>query len=108
MTRMLLNLSGIVNKGCNIVLVPDGAPHVHGRKAVEEWFATFPRFVEFSAEPTVIRGRGDMAFTTGVAKAKLEVDGEVRDAAFKWLAVFERQANGEWKMVADGFNNSPL
>jgi len=92
----------------DVVLVPPGDSHVIGREAAKEWLESFPRFLEFSAEPTVIRGSGDMAFTTGVAKAKLEVDGEPQDAAFKFLAVFQRQSNGEWKMAADGWNELPL
>jgi ketosteroid isomerase-like protein len=88
----------------DVILIPPGDDHVQGRETARAWFGSFPRFVEFSGEPMVVRGSGDMAFTTGVAKAKLEVEGEIVDTSIKWLAVFERQDDGGWKMTADAWN----
>lgn len=92
----------------DVILVAPGERHIHGREAAGKFLRQFPRFVEFEGEPSVVRGSGGMAFTTGVGQAKLEVDGDVQDTHFKWLAVFERQADGGWKMVADAWNEQPV
>ncbi len=88
----------------DVILIPPGDSHIHGRATAQEWLESFPRFIEFAGEPSVVRGSGDMAFTTGVAHGKLEIDGEAVDTVFKWLAVLERQDDGEWKMLADAWN----
>lgn len=92
----------------DLVLLPPDTPRVDGRERAARWFESFPKIVDFSGTPTNIRGDGHMAFTTGIAKATLEVDGEAADVAFKWLAIFERQGDGTWKMVADMWNDEPV
>ncbi len=87
------------------MLLPPGDAQVDGREAAAQWFEGFPKFLEFAGEPSVVRGSGNIAFTTGSAEGKLEVDGEAVDARFKWLAVFEKQADNSWKMVADMWND---
>ena len=92
----------------DVILLPPGDSRVDGREAAEEWLEGFPKVLAFSSSPSVVRGTGNMAFTTGVAHAKLEMDGEPIDAAMKWLAVFDRQGDGGWKMVVDMWNGDPL
>jgi len=72
------------------------------------WLEDFPKMVAFEGEPSIIQGSGSLAFTTGVATAKFEIDGEIVDGAMKWLAICEKQANGEWKLLADMWNDEPL
>ena len=92
----------------DVMLLPPGDARVDGREAAAQWFEGFPKLLEFEGEPSVVRGGGNMAFTTGVARAKLEMDGKVVDAGFKWLAIFERQEYGGWKMLANMYNDEPL
>ena len=92
----------------DVILLPPGDSRVDGREAAAEWLEGFPRVLEFDGEPSVVRGSGAMAFTTGVARARLEVEGEAVDAAMKWLAVFEQQEDGGWKMLVDMWNGEPL
>ena len=92
----------------DVILLPPGDSRVDGKEAAAEWLEGFPKVLEFKGSPSVVRGTGNMAFTTGVAHTKLEMDGEAIDAAMKWLAVFERQDNGGWKMIVDMWNGDPL
>ena len=92
----------------DVMLLPPGAHRVDGRENAEEWLKNFPKIVAFEGEPSIVQGSGTMAFTTGVAKAKFEVEGEIVDGALKWLAIFERQEDGDWKMLADMWNDEPL
>ena len=92
----------------DVMLLPPGAHRVDGREAARVWLEDFPKLVAFEGEPSVIHGSGTMAFTSGVATAKFEIDGEVVDGAMKWLAICERQEDGGWKLLADMWNDSPL
>jgi ketosteroid isomerase-like protein len=89
----------------DVLLLPPGAARVDGREATAKWLEGFPKILEFSGEPSVVQGNGTMAFTSGSAPAKLEVNGEVTEARFKWLAVFEKDEGGTWKMIANMFND---
>jgi ketosteroid isomerase-like protein len=92
----------------DVMLLPPGAHRVNGREAALEWLGDFPKLVSFEGEPDFIRGSGTFAVSSGVAKAKFEIEGEIVDGAMKWLAVFEKQADGGWKMLADMWNDEPL
>jgi len=92
----------------DVMVLPPGTHRLDGREAAKAWLDGFPKVVAFEGEPSVVQGTGTMAFTTGVARAKLEIDGEIVDQAIKWLAIFERQDDGGWKMLADMWNDQPL
>ena len=92
----------------DVMILPPGAHRVDGRAAAAEWLESFPKLLEFSGKPSIIHGHGNIAFTTGVAHAKMEIDGAVVDDAMKWLGIFERQEDGSWKMLADMWNAEPL
>ena len=92
----------------DVILLPPGSGRLDGREAAKAWLDGFPKMLEFEGEPSVVQGCGTLAFTTGVATAKLEIDGEIVDQAMKWLVVFERQDDGGWKMLANMWNDEPL
>jgi ketosteroid isomerase-like protein len=92
----------------DVILLPPGDHRIDGKMAAAEWLEGFPRVLEFAGEPSLVRGSENMAFTTGIARAKLEMEGEVVDAAMKWLAIFERQDDGGWKMLVDMWNGNPM
>ena len=92
----------------DVILLPPDTRGTRGIEAGLEMLETFPPTLEFEGEPSVIKGSGDMAFTTGHCKAKLLLDGRPTDVGMKWLAIFERQDDGMWKVIADTWNDSPL
>ena len=53
-------------------------------------------------EPLRVEVAGDMAYETGRCKALVpSATGKRREERGKYLWVFARQANGEWKLAAD-------
>lgn len=91
-----------------IVLPPDEPP-VHGRDAVRRWLEAFPTIREFTGEVQRVEGGADLAYTHGTGHLVADADGETVEMDFKWLAVFRRQDDGSWKMVADGWSpNHPV
>jgi ketosteroid isomerase-like protein len=92
----------------DVMLLPPGEAKTVGKEAARNYLEGFPVTLEFSGEPALIKGSGDMAFTIGHARGKFEIDGEAVDIAMKWLAIYERQADGRWKMLADMWNGDPL
>ncbi len=89
----------------DVILLPPGDARVDGRETAAQWLEGFPKALEFAGEPSIVRGSGNMAFTSGSARGQMEIDGEAVDAGFKWLAVFEKQEDGTWKMLADMWND---
>jgi ketosteroid isomerase-like protein len=92
----------------DVILLPPDSMGTHGLDEGQAMFETFPTTLEFEGEPSVIKGSGDMAFTSGYCKAKLVLDDTPTDVGMKWLALFERQADGGWKVIADMWNDAPL
>lgn len=88
----------------DVILLPPGAGRIDGRRDATEWLEGFPNLREFEGAPSTVRGDGRMAFTTGRARALMDVDGQEVETWFQWLAVFEKQLDGSWKMVADMWN----
>lgn len=89
----------------DVMLLPPGSARVDGRVAAKKWLEGFPRMTAFEGVPSAIRGSADMAFTTGTASAILVIDGKPTPGRFKWLAVFQKQADGKWRMLADMWND---
>jgi ketosteroid isomerase-like protein len=88
----------------DVVLLPPGAAQVDGRVAAKKWLEGFPTITAFEGVPRVIRGSTDLAFTTGSGSMTLTLDGKPTPGRFKWLAVFHKQADGNWRMLADMWN----
>ncbi len=91
------------------VLMPPDHAVVEGRAAIEAWLERFCRIQEWSATVEAVGGSGDFAFTRGgTAPMTVEVEGVPTSTSVKWLAVFRKQPDGIWKMVADMWNaNQP-
>ena len=55
-----------------------------------------------------VSASGDMGWTWGIYVMTVrEADGTVRTSHGKYLNVWEKQPDGEWKVVADIGNESP-
>jgi uncharacterized protein (TIGR02246 family) len=79
-------------------------PPVRGATAVREFFfsALDTGLGEVEVEPTRVEVVGDMAYEAGRCKALVpSVTGKRREERGKYLWVFSRQSNGEWKLAAD-------
>jgi len=79
-------------------------PPVRGAIAVREFFfsALDSGLGEVEVEPTRVEVVGDMAYEAGRCKALVpSATGKRREERAKYLWVFARQSNGEWKLAAD-------
>jgi len=79
-------------------------PPVRGAAAVREFFfgALDAGLGEVEVEPIRVEVAGDMAYEAGRCKALVPgAAGKRREERGKYLWVFARQSNGEWKLASD-------
>jgi uncharacterized protein (TIGR02246 family) len=79
-------------------------PPVRGATGVREFFfsALDSGLGEVEVEPARVEVVGDMAYEAGRCKALVpSATGKRREERGKYLWVFSRQSNGEWKLAAD-------
>jgi ketosteroid isomerase-like protein len=85
-------------------LLPPNAPVVTGKKAIREFWAAFlaTGLSDVSLETGAVSASGDLAW--GVGKYGYTASG-VRQTG-KYLVVYRRQPNGNYKAVADMFSGN--
>lgn len=91
------------------MIFPPNAPAVHGRPAIEKFFAAFPKLTSFTQEAVEIEGNGDLAYARGPGTMAMLPPGAkaaVADTA-KILTVWRKQSDGSWQ-VTRGIWNSDL
>jgi ketosteroid isomerase-like protein len=89
----------------DIIFLPPNEEPAVGQEACHAWLGGFPRFTRFRVHVEEVEGRGDLAVSRGHAKGTME-DGT--EAMFKFMAVFRKQADGQWKMARDMWSlNTP-
>lgn len=93
----------------NAVLTPVAEPIIEGGEAIrEEWRHVFgiPGFTNTSRLVAVEPSRaGDLAYMRGVYQSPmLGPDGQQVIERGKWVSVWKRQADGEWRIVVEIFN----
>jgi uncharacterized protein (TIGR02246 family) len=79
-------------------------PPVRGAAAIREFFfgALDAGLGEVEVDPLRVEVAGDMAFEAGRCKALVPgATGKRREERGKYLWVFARQSNGEWKLISD-------
>ena len=89
------------------VLRPN-VPPVRGAAAIREYFfgALEAGLGEVEMEPLRVELFGDIAFEAGRCKMLVPVAmGKRREERGKYLIIFNRLANGEWKAVADSWSS---
>lgn len=87
------------------VWLPDGQEAVIGREAIRAKFRELLTAMpegKFTIEVVKIEQAGDMAYEIGRETfAYTDKDGAKKESHGKYLAVWKRQANGEWRCLAD-------
>lgn len=91
-----------------VVLAP-GEEMVHGRAAIQESMAAQlpPGVQEFSLATMHVGAEGSLAYEVGTYSLTFQPEGQpsVSDAG-KYVVVWERQADGSWKLKADIWNSN--
>lgn len=89
------------------VLMPPGAPAVEGRDALLEFAASFPPVEKIRLRTQATEGEGDLAYVWGTYEMTVDLGDEPpAEETGTYLTVFRREADGEWKIVADTWNSN--
>jgi ketosteroid isomerase-like protein len=94
------------------VLLPGGDQPVYGREAITTFFADRPRgftiVLDWSPRIADVAATGDLGFTVGDATSDVtQPDGRTDKRYSKYVTVWKKQANGDWKFAADCGNARP-
>jgi uncharacterized protein (TIGR02246 family) len=86
--------------------LPPNTPIRTGRTAIEAWGRSFPPMKDLRIEPREIVGRDDVAYAMGAYSLTLVLPGgaAVADTG-KYIAIWQKQADGSWKLIRDIFNS---
>ena len=91
------------------IQMPPGAPPNIGKETIYAFVGGYPPVTEMVVNSEEVREAGDWGFSRGnywLVMAPKE--GETVKAEGKFLTVFEKQADGSWKIARDIFNyNAP-
>jgi ketosteroid isomerase-like protein len=90
--------------------LPPNSPMIHGKAAIREGWAKLigsPGFnIDWQINKLEIARSGDLAYTIYVYQLAFEgPDGQPITDRGKDMAVWKKQSNNTWKMVADTFNS---
>ena len=88
-------------------LLPPDAPIVTGKKAIEEFWraaATTLGLTDVTLKTVDLEVTGDTAYEVGEADLKLDSG----QAKLKYLVVWQRGGDGQWRLHRDIWNNMPL
>jgi ketosteroid isomerase-like protein len=94
----------------NAVTLPGGGGVRYGREAIGKSFDGAPAGAVLEWAPVLadVASTGDLGCTVGEAVLTLpRADGAARRSFSKYLTVWKRQRNGEWRFVADAGNARP-
>ena len=88
------------------VLMLEGMPDMEGRAAIQEGIAGMmqdPNFaLSFEPEEVVVARAGDLAYETGPYSLTMSTpEGAPTTVAGSYLVVWEKQADGTWKVIFD-------
>ena len=88
-------------------LMPDDAPLARGDAIRTTWeqLISMPGFdLEWRATSARVAEAGDMGYTVGTYELTVEQDGVSMVTVGKYVTLWEKQADGSWKVAVDCFN----
>ncbi len=96
----------------NATLLPPNAPLAQGREAIHAVISDLEAMPGFSVtwEPNAaeVGSGGDLGYTIGSYQMKMEGPDGPMTIDGKYLTVWQKQADGTWRVIADMFNaNGP-
>ncbi len=92
------------------VSLANGQAPVHGREAIAKQATWLPRDYQLTWTPTdaVMSPSGDMGYTWGHYDGKSQdADGNSKVTSGRYLTIWKKQTDGEWKVVLDASNDEP-
>lgn len=89
------------------VVMPPNAESAEGRAGVLEVLRSFPPLQSVNFDQVHIDGCGDLAYVHGEYQMTFALpDNQTMEDRGKYIAIFERQADGQWRMTRDIFNSN--
>ena len=98
-----------LNYAENAVRMPSDEPMLKGKAAILAWFKKGAEQYNYQLDNVMVDVKvdGNLAYSRGIATGTrtAKEGGETFNFQSKWMAAYERQADGTWKVIADIFNN---
>lgn len=93
-------------------IVPDGGAVIAGKEAIRAYVAgafAIPGFrIGWTTEQASVSRDGTMGYTTGTSTITAPgADGQLVTSSARGVAIWRRDAGGEWKCVYDAWNGGP-
>lgn len=90
------------------VTLSNGQAPVIGRAAIAAHTTWSPKSYQLTWTPTSGQLAGEMGYTWGhYAGVAINADGLHSTTTGRYMTIWKKQANGEWKVVLDSSNNEP-
>ena len=88
------------------VIMPPNAETGEGRAAVRDLLASFPPLQSIDFDQVHIDGSGDLAYVHGNYTMVFALpDGQTMEDRGKYIEIWERQDDGQWRITRDIFNS---
>ena len=99
----------ISNYAEDAVWLPPNAPSVQGKQAIRAGWSQLLAIpglsIDWNMEKVDVSRSGDLAYTYYKYQMTIPVQGRAITDRGKDLAVWKKQSDGSWKMIADTFNS---
>jgi ketosteroid isomerase-like protein len=90
------------------VFLPIGENLISGKQAIVKYFSDGDSTLSWKPLKAEIAKSGDLGYTYGTSELSVkDKDGKTQVRYYKYVSVWKRQKNGEWKLVLDMGNQSP-
>ena len=87
-------------------IMASNMPAITGRAGLISFFEAFPPYSDFNLEIVELDGQGDLAYIWGSYSMNIMLPGaeEPMHDVGKYIEVWKKQADGNWKVYLDIFN----
>ena len=90
------------------VFLPIGENLVSGKDAIVKYFSDGESTLAWKPLKAEVAKSGELGYTYGTSELTTkDKDGKTQSRYYKYVSVWKRQKNGDWKMVLDIGNQSP-
>lgn len=86
----------------------DGGTQITGRKAIADYFGRGETVLDWKPVKAEVAESGELGYTWGNSVLRYkDKDGKKQTAYFKYVSIWRKQKNGEWKLTLDIGNETP-
>ena len=85
-----------------------GRPSILGREAIQKWIASLPEIIDFEISIDEIDGYADLAYMKGDYSITVKLNSEPNPISEngKYVEIFRKQQNGDWKVTILIYNKN--